>query len=210
MISSGNAHQLAIERLAKRYKREGYRVIIEPGRDDLPADLRDTAPDLLAISREEAVIVEVKGDDADRADKWARFAEFARKTPGWRFDLYTGKDLAELNAAPLSSDEIRKRFEEASELFSAGYQDAALLSVWSGIEATLRLLASRKRLKTVDQRPGTLIGSLYAEGFLDDSQYRSLLRAMEMRNRAVHGYRLQSVSRQELDNLRQIGFRLAA
>lgn len=86
--TSDSAEQRKLRSVARRYKRDGYRVSY-PGRgESTPAFLQAFKPDLIAESEQDRVIVEIKRSDAvPGSNELQDIAERVSHEPGWRFEL---------------------------------------------------------------------------------------------------------------------------
>jgi len=67
----------------------GYKVVVRPGADDLPAFAKDFKVEIVARRDDGSVLASAKKSQSDlEADREvARYAEIIEKQPGWRFDL---------------------------------------------------------------------------------------------------------------------------
>ena len=79
----------ALDQVAERYRREGYRVIARPNRDQLPAFAYEGEANLVAYGEGVNVLVQVKltRDDLRKDPPAVRTADAVARQPGWRFDL---------------------------------------------------------------------------------------------------------------------------
>lgn len=78
-----------IAELARKYQAEGYEVLAELPKYDLPYTIRGFRPDLIAKKGVEIIIVEVKTSDSlkKHRDAVTQLAQYAKEVPGIRFDL---------------------------------------------------------------------------------------------------------------------------
>jgi hypothetical protein len=186
-------HDGAIQSLARRYREEGYDVIVEPRVDDLPPPFQSFRPDLLARRGTEGVIAEVKRRRPASRERWAeveRMAEAARNLPGWRFDLMVIDDNTEGPEAEghdWSTGEIRRALADAEELIDRSSTAPALLLLFAALEAQLRALATIERVAIPARGVGPLASALTTEGVLSRKDYRALMDALAVRNAVAHG-----------------------
>lgn len=185
-------HDTALS-LAEEYRRDGYKVVVEPGPLDLPFDLGGYRPDLLALKGDSGLIVEVKAR-ADRLsiDTLRSVAEEVRHHPGWRFVLVTAQDIPSVGLPgqeedPISWDEIKERIEHALSLKAMGERETAYLALWIAFERLLRLQARRVAIPVDRLAPSIVIRQLYSQGELTMEQFDAALACQDIRDRVVHG-----------------------
>jgi len=78
-----------LSQVADRYRAQGYKVVVRPGPDDLPAFAKDFKVEIVARRDDGCVLASVKKNQADlEADpNIASYAEVTNNQIGWRFDL---------------------------------------------------------------------------------------------------------------------------
>ena len=102
--------------LANEYRSKGYEVFIEPGIEARPQFLGDYRLDLVAISPQDKVVVEVKSRDSlERSAYLEEIAREIEKHPSWRFDLV------------LTNPRVRTDFSEEWTLLPLGELNARFL-----------------------------------------------------------------------------------
>lgn len=183
----------ALERVARRYRDEGYDVVVGPRGELVPPFLAGFQPDLIATRGNEAVVVEVKTTRIDLANdpSITRLAEIANGRPGWRFDLVvlepeTTIEKAAQGAAEPSEEQLSQTLRTAEELADKGYAPSACVIAWAGLEAAMR------RLRDDAERPGrsspaALMRTLYSNGLLSREQFDRLRDSFKIRSQVVHG-----------------------
>src|SRR4051794_40500240 len=77
------------EKVAQRYRDEGYGVVVKPQTDLVPPFLAGFQPDLIATRGNESVVVEIKTNRIDLSNNptITRLAEVVNGQPGWRLDV---------------------------------------------------------------------------------------------------------------------------
>lgn len=195
-----------LQTVGRRYRRQGYTVIVEPRGDDLPPFLARFTPDLIAYNDRESVVVEVKtrrdlptsGDIVDLADA-------VNGHEGWRFDLAMVKPerppLVADDAESLTRQEIVARLGAARDLAQQRQDEAAVLLAWSAVEAALRLVAQQQRITLETEQPAYVIKRLYTLGVLSRHEYDLLQSGLDMRNTIVHGFRPSRAESALVDSL---------
>ncbi len=193
-MSTSATEQRLLQTVGRRYRRQGYTVIVEPRGDDLPPFLARFTPDLIAYNDRESVVVEVKARrDLPTSTDIVDLAAVLDGRDGWRFDLALVKPerspLVTDDAEALTRQEIGVRLDEARHLARGRQDDAALLLSWSAIEAALRLVARQQRIALEDEQPAYVIKQLYTLGALSRRDYEALRQALETRDTIAHGFR---------------------
>lgn len=183
--------QSRLERVAAEFRNRGYTVFVQPRSDEVPPFLAGLEPDLIATSRNDKVVVEVKARGGD-ASEVRKIADAVSRQPDWRFELIVvsvpvAPDVPE--TAQLAADaQIREYLNTAALLTQEGHVEAATLLAWSALEAILRKRARSEGLDTVRQSSTRVLKNLYSLGRLDPATYEKLLRFMEFRNALAHGF----------------------
>ena len=134
-----------VRKVADRYAKDGYVVVIRPGRDQLPPFAVDYEVSIVGTKGDQGVIVEVKRNRKDLSDdrNLSQFAEITNAQPGWRFDLVvlepeTSAMKSVRGAAEPTVDQIGQLLEQAEQLMQAGVYNAACMVAWAGFEAAMR------------------------------------------------------------------------
>ncbi|WP_129678394.1 hypothetical protein [Candidatus Chloroploca sp. Khr17] len=194
--------------IAREYRKLGYEVILEPNRSQLPEFLASFQPDMLARNNIETVVVEVKSRDTlSQSAHMEALAAVIQRHEGWRFELVVTnhrekgtririKDIDDL----LTTQDIVYRLNEARTLSDKEYGEAAFLLAWSATEATLRRAASQHRISAEDSSI-SILKNLFAQGLINEDQYKKLSRSISVRNSLAHGLRETKTSASELKTL---------
>jgi hypothetical protein len=185
-------HQ-SIERIARRYRDEGYDVIVHPQGDQIPPFLAGFPLDMLATRGNEGVVVEVKTKRIDLSSdpSAARLAEIVNAQPGWRLDLVvleaeTQVERAAQEASEPSDEQLDQILKTADELTEKGYAPYACVVAWSGLEAAMRRVRAEGELygKTTATE---LMRTIYGNGILSREQFDKLRESYKIRTQVVHG-----------------------
>ena len=130
-----------LERVAERYRDEGYQVIVRPSGDQIPPFIAGFQPDLIAIRGNEGVVVEIKVNRIDLSSdhQIACLAEIVNARPGWRLDLVvlepeTTIQKAAQEAAEPSDEQLAQILKTADELSEKGYSPYACVVAWGGLD----------------------------------------------------------------------------
>ena len=191
------------QKLARRYQSEGYTVIVEPEKDELPEFLRHFHPDLVALRADRSVAVEIKSSRrVRRTDYWRELAQAVRAHQGWHLEIVTNGS-SDPQEESISQAEIEARIDNSAALAAAGEIEASLLVAWSAAEAAMRLVAERYDVKISDLGPLSLMSRLVGEGFMDRQDYEFVAALSYKRNAVAHGFR-QTITIEDLERLRGI------
>ncbi len=206
MINNGKSNGFAFEeQVAETYRAQGYDVIIEPQKSDLPFDLNSYHPDLLVKkSPDEGYIIEIKPSlFRVPVDRYREIAELVSEHAGWRFLLITGEDAlngqAKTEDGLLSYEQMLQRQNKAETLLSLGEIEGAFVSLWGVLEAALRWQAKKATIPIERFPTSSLINHLYSQGELSIAQFDQAKMLQEVRNRFVHGYQTDNLA----ENTRQ-------
>lgn len=183
----------AIERVAQRYRDEGYQVVLRPSGEQLPPFIANFHPDLIAVRGNESVVVEVKLNRMDLSSdrEISHLAEVLNARAGWRLDLVvlepeTTVERAAQEATEPSDEQLAQILNAADELSEKGYPRYACVVAWGGLEAAMRRMRSEAELygRTT---PTELMRALYGNGFLNREQFERLRESYKIRSQVVHG-----------------------
>ena len=215
MNPTQSTHDRMVREVAERYIRQGYPVQIQPIEEDLPEFLRGFDPDLIVTTPEGSIVVEVKlrGRNHGLA-YWQRLKEAVDQHPGWSYQLVVNnkreEELVGADMPLLTEDEVIVRLEASRQLADSGLLDSALVVAWSTLEAVLRAEGRAEGLLLPNQGPGPLITALYSEGSLEYDDFETLRRILDVRNQAVHGFRVENMDRSLVQQTQEITSRLLA
>jgi hypothetical protein len=180
-----------LERVAERYRSEGYEVTLAAAPGALPEEIDHARKDvaLLAHKGREWVAIDVK-----RRDELYEINPLAiaiKNLPEWRYDLVVYPP-DEIDAIPLGNGEdeshyVESLLKEAEEVLDSGKLRAAFVMAWSAAEATMRLAAVREGEEIRNGDPHFVLKTLYSNGIMSFDVYERFRRCMDGRNRLVHG-----------------------
>ncbi len=192
--------------VAGRYRQRGYQVVEEPTVEQLPDFLRELnfRPDLLATNGSESVIVEIQSfGQVARSQVMEQVAETVERHPKWRLELILGhlpepidpeqaagglQAIGELGSPTIGFSEIEGRIGNSKYLASVGELQAAVILLWSALEATLRNGLQRVPASFINNVPAAILKQGVAYGLMDPEDYETLNRLLPVRNAAVHGF----------------------
>jgi REase_AHJR-like len=180
------------ERVAEKYKRQGFQVVIAPKEQQLPFDLNGYPPDLIATkSPEENYIIEVKSSASKMPiDRYREVSELVAQHPGWSFILVTDDDISSDNDTAdsqllLTFEQIIERQKQAKRLLDLNEAEAAFLLSWGAFEAMLRRQAILVHIPIERFPTPSLIKHLYSQGELSMQHFDEATQLQKIRNRFV-------------------------
>lgn len=186
-------HDQKIDSVAKDLSQKGYQVIIEPLRNDLPFELGNYRPDLIALKGNEGIILEVKTTSQRLSiDRFQEISERIAEHKGWQFFLITLDDITEevlpdrTEALP-SWDALQAKIEAISVLIRQAMIEPAVLYLWSAIEAILRKRAIAQKIPIDRFPPAKLLNHMYSSGEISLHEFDTLMPIYKKRNRIAHG-----------------------
>lgn len=192
------SHTERIAAVAERYTQRGYQVVERPGVEQLPEFLQEFKPDLMAKNGSEAVIVEVQsyGQVAQSRDL-EKLAASVESNPGWRLELvldnppdpaiHEGASAGD-GRPTIGIPEIRSLIANSEILALAGASSAAVVLLWSALEAAIRTGLERIPASFINNESAAIIKQGVAYGLMDPEDYDVLSQLLPTRNAAAHGF----------------------
>lgn len=192
-------HDDKVESLIKKYRDQGFTIIQNPKADQLPFDLDNYQPDILATKNENesdliGLIIGVKTSISQvSVERLQSVAEEVSKHPGWSFLLVTLEDI-EAESLPgiceelPSWEEIIDHFSQVGKLIENNNIEPAFIFLWSVFEGALRKRAVDVSIPIERLPVIRLLRSMYSLGELSISEFDIIQAYLEKRNRLAHGY----------------------
>jgi hypothetical protein len=182
-----------LERVAQRYRDEGFDVIVHPRPDQVPPFADGFQLDLIGTRGAQGVIVVVKTNRLALAHdpQITQLAQVVNEQPSWRLDVEvleaeTALEKAAQDAAEPSDVELAGILKAADDLADRGYSPYACVVAWGGLEAAMRRIRSGPGLHGRTD-PAALMRSLYGNGYLSREQFDRLKESYKIRSQVVHG-----------------------
>ncbi|ORE92856.1 hypothetical protein [Aurantimonas sp. 22II-16-19i] len=176
-----SAERNAIDAMEPRWKSQGYQLIREPDRSDLPDFLGGLEPDAIAVGPEPSLLIEVMGTGKAAEYKLDQIRKLLGGRSDWRLEVvYAPSDRPVVG--PVHEAQIAEALASAGRL--AGQEPrAALLLAWSAFEA-----AMRRRFPNEAKGPVTAgLLALLDAGEIGEADHRRLLGLWRIRNALAHG-----------------------
>lgn len=197
-----------IRQVAKDYEKNGYKVIIEPRRGDIPSFIKNYQPDIIATSDNDNVIIEVKTrTDFSTIEKLADIADIINKTEKWRFELIVTTTKQETQTETekitleLEQREIEENLKSVKSILEQNLFPSAFVMLWATLESISRqlLLIDKKNLN--NKAPLVLIKTLFSFGYLTRTDLENLEKLFVIRNQIVHGYKTKGLDKKTVERL---------
>ncbi|AWN51691.1 hypothetical protein [Methylobacterium sp. 17Sr1-1] len=198
--SDRSAEIRAQKRIARQYRSLGYDVVERPEPRQLPDFMRDTAPDLVAHSATDNVVVEIKRHATLKgSNDLVGLAERVSGRPDWRFELIVLAD--EDGPPPSDHGPLIAKARAAAE---AGLLDVACLSLLPILAAILRGVARAYGVRLADAPARRLVEELSFRGVLPEPLVDQCLAALAVGDRLTQdGSGSEPPSRVEFEALAQ-------
>jgi REase_AHJR-like len=188
-------YQQKIASAAQELSANGYQVFIDPLKLDLPFDLGEYQPDLVAIKNDGGLVLDIKSTSKRSSiDRFQAIAEQVAAHQGWQFLLVTLDDINDkilpTNDQDLPSwEEVKLQLLHLNKLLQDTPLEPALLFFWSLLEAALRKRATTQNLPVWRFPTKELLKHLFASGDISISDFDLFNSCLQLRNQAAHGLR---------------------
>ncbi len=178
-----------IREVAREYERKGY--VVEYSPDITTGFLGGFRPDLIARSKTDTVVIEVKSRESLEGDaRLSQIAEAVQAHPGWRFEVVVTNPRVEpvVGGEELPEGDVRRLLSEVETLLRNDMNTAALLTAWAVAESTLRRKLSQARRKKQKIAGLGLARTAYSLGLVSKSTYETMNKASVQRSKLAHGF----------------------
>lgn len=197
------AEQDFVEQVANEYRSRGFRVVLRPRQDELPPFLQGFEPDLIALSDEENIVVEVRERGGlKRAPRVGELAEALSDQPGWRLKYLLAPSDEDLlnskNVTSLSPKRIRETLDDSQSLCSAGDVVPAFLLAFGALEAAARRAAEKYHVRPASANAIAVLKSAYSAGLMDQADLDELVRLSQKRDALTHGFSTGRVTKADV------------
>lgn len=170
-------------RVAREYRRDGYRVIRPGDPAALPEFLQGFRPTLIAERDDDHVVIEIRTTRSLKGDKeFVALAERIERLKGWRLEFISLPYTEEMPDWRPSLD----RFLKVTGDPGFGMPDARAVYLISTLEVLLDDLARRCGLNTRDMSARRMARELVFRGIIDEPMLADIDDAIDVRNKVVH------------------------
>lgn len=172
--------------VAERYKSLGYEVTELPVADRLPEFLRDVAPDIVACSESDNVVIEVKKHASLKgSNDLVNLADRVSGHPDWRFELVVLDDDDD-DQADISEAAFEQLISEAGRVSSLKLFDVAFVYLTAVLGRTAQEVAKKHGIKGNYATDQALLEKLGFKGVVPQEVVEEALAAFSVRNSLVH------------------------
>lgn len=181
-----DAGALAQQRVARKYRLLGYDVQENPQADVLPEFMRGANPDIVAQSKSDNVVIEVKRRSSLKgSNDLVGIAERVSNRPGWRFELVIlDEEDRTWSADPATDyDSLLQKVQAATR---ARLPDMAYAYLTYILSAAARDLARKYKVKPEDKTDRSLFTDLGFKGILPETLTQECLSVLSIRDSLVH------------------------
>ena len=194
MRDTGSIVNERVAHLADRFQRQGWQVLRNPARADLPHAAWEARPQLVVSRGGRSRLVLVAPRDTLRVrDDLTALHQSLSALEGWELEVIgvdTGSSLdVPQESRQLNPAGIRELIQQAGKLLAEHQPQPAFILAWAALEASLNCQAEWET-GGARQFPTTrevLTDSLRL-GFLEYADWRRLTELQAIRNAITHGY----------------------
>jgi len=184
-------HEKAIQIVAKELEDNGYTVVFEPSKDQIPFSLGNYIPDLVATKNDDNLIIEIKNRATPAiVDRYRKIADIVKKHPNWKFLIKTFSEISEEDKLSFTQatgiKDIQQYLDKVLKILSIS-PDLAIPYFWNIIIVLLRNKATNLQIKYFELTDRSLINQLYTLGELSAEEHETLIKWNMLRNNVVHG-----------------------
>ncbi len=178
-----------LNKVAKKYRDEGFQVLVAPRPEELPAFLRGQDVDLIGRKESQSVAVQVKRRNELR--DVPAFAAVVNTEPGWSLDVVIYPSVAEEFPgvrARHDTEYTTRLLVDAQHLIEQGPLSAAVVIACAATEAVLRETAQREQIDLPKPTPRLLLKTAYANGIIGREEWKRASAVFAQRDSIVHGF----------------------
>lgn len=190
----------ALERLIPDLKADGYDVVREPGKDQLPVFLKNYRPDLIAYRGNEKIAFEFKRNSEREKYSLEAISKLFEGHKDWEFRvvwLSNSDNVAGLKRQ--SKQKVLEFYQQSLDLAAKGSFTAAFLLAWATLEAAARRALGNDLAKP--QTPGRVVEQLASLGYLTPAEADDLRSLASLRNKIIHGELDTALSKEVVDSM---------
>jgi hypothetical protein len=174
-------------KIVTKYRRLGYEVVEHPSADDLPGFMHGVQPDIVARSKADNVVIEVKKSGALKgANELVSIADRILGHPDWRFELVVLDD-EENDRSSTSRANFGKAVENARKAISLKLFDLSYIYLCEVLAGIAREVARASGLKVGNKTDRDLFHDLGFRGIIPQEMIEASLTVLSVRNRISHG-----------------------
>lgn len=198
---------LAVEILAMQLVEDGYTVFMTPDSSQIPFDLKDYHPDMIAKKGGENLIIEVKTRSTPRTiERYKEIAEIIGQQDGWRFILSTIDERYQVKTpvikSELAPEVIQRAIQKLDSLFDSDNFDLALPYLWDLYISGMRTVGQSDGVPIDLTTDRSVLNTMYSLGEISNEEYETSKAFLDLRNRIIQTFDVK-VARDEAHELQQ-------
>jgi hypothetical protein len=188
------AEERRLTEVADEYRAKGYHVVLAPGPAQTPDWLMGYEADLLALSADDKVVVEIKSPNRLRFNReLAALARVVESHSDWRLELVVSgsppRRIASGRGTVLPRGYATEHLDAARELTERGAWLPAFIVAWTAFEIAFRNTFDSAGIDPHTSETQTVLKTLLSLGILSGAdELQRLAKVWDLRNYAVHGY----------------------
>lgn len=188
-----------IKEIVEEYTQQGYKVFTNIEFNNLPDFLKNYQPDIIAMSENDKVVIEVKTKYTLRNSKeLENLASIINQQEGWRFELVVtnSKQVLDGEREDSNINEVNNLLQDAEQLLNGNFIKASFILAWSSLESIIRKKLESENIKSDYNNPVQMIKTLYTFGLISRKEYEFLHNQFKLRNLVVHGFKAPNLDYQ--------------
>ncbi len=182
--------EVKIELIKQELLSNGYKVVVEPSIKELPFDLGQYRPSLIATKDDGGIIIEIKPSlNRLPIEPFQKIAEQIARYRGWRFVLVTLDDENEVvlaNKLP-SWFELTHKVNKLNFLIQESLFEPALLFFWSILEAAFRKRSIDQHIPVERFPISKLLNHIYSNGEISLTEFDLFKEGLMLRDKIARG-----------------------
>lgn len=198
--------QKSIEIMVQKLKGKGYEVVIEPSPAEIPFELPDYQPDLLATKGDENLIIEIKSKNFPRSiERYKAISDIISRQSNWRFMLSTIDDNYQDEGVQLTveanTESVTKLLTKLELILDSESSNLALPYLWTAYISGMRIVGQRKGIPIDAVSDKSVLNYMYSLGEISNEEYSKALSYLSLRNAMVHSLDIE-ISKDQMDEVR--------
>lgn len=189
--------QQEVDEIISQLTQQGFAVRQSPTANQLPPQLGNIQPDLLACSENENLVIEfIYGENEEKLAKIESLFSSISNLKNWDLRIvHIPRKQGHVKRKPIDIDSITKRIAVAQRVTYEEKDMVGYLVLWTALEALLKRVLDlyyspfEPSEKTKSGRPylNTLLKEAYSVGLINKKEMDDLQRLVKLRTSLVHG-----------------------
>ena len=182
-------HVSVQHRAAQKYRLLGYEVEENPRDALLPEFMEGITPDILARSKLDNVVVEIKERlNLKGSNNLVEMAQRISEHPDWRFELIVLPDERDQARSTIVSDNYDNLLKKVELAANAHLPEVAFIYLANVMVGRGRDLANRRNLKTKGKTDRDVFSDLSFRGVLPETMIEECLSVISTKDEVAHAF----------------------